>query len=183
MLKYVACILLSLAVWNNPVKAETNEIYAPDDIVVQTGAYDGFLAIGVGKQFTSYYNMDLIYGYIPPEIGSTTVHSMSWKHSFSLFDTSIYGNKLAGNSGAGLIWGWDKDLFEQLPKKYPSRYYSPTAFRFTAFGNIQYSLKENHKIYGEYSFTDIAIKSYIENFNDSPRRNIGTYGIGYRFSL
>ena len=30
MLKYVACILLSLAVWNNPVKAETNEIYSLD---------------------------------------------------------------------------------------------------------------------------------------------------------
>ena len=143
-----------------------------DEIIVQTGSYDGMLGIGYGKQFTEDFKVDSIYGWtdnIGPNVISSTIKAKYVGDNIDL--------------GLKAIFTLDKDTFILLPDKYPRRYYPPTGLYFAPFISMQRPVDDKFSVYIELSTLDYYLEYWARNKNNMHIMTIINWGVGVTYEL
>ncbi len=166
----------------------------PDNVILQSAGYLGFIAAGVGKDF-GRHRINMLIGYVPEDVGGVEVWQYNFKYGWhpsedihlGVLDKNIRLNPFY--IGASAIYGYHDDLFVNEPGQYPDDYYPPTALRFTL--NIGASLQHGqHMFFLEYTALDTGLVAYIKNpefFMDNydylGLEGIGSLAIGVKFNF
>lgn len=118
----------------------TKKWYAPHYIPLQFAGNIGFLATGLG--YTSNkenYELNLLYGYVPPSVGDQEIHMITAKNIFPFGRYSLRDNQLLfPYLGLGLMVEVGGHAFFTLPAHYPEGYYDfPKNLHVTAFAGAK----------------------------------------------
>lgn len=194
----VTFILLSLhpqmATASTLPEEENRKSRLIDYMLLQSGGYLGYTAIGVGKDF-EHHKINMLIGYVPENIGGIEIMQLNFKYDWHPFQ-AIQFETLHENiwidpyyMGISIIYGDHDNLFLKLPEQYPSGYYQPTALRYTL--NIGASLQySRHTFFIEYSILDVNLVTFIkhpkfftDNYGYFGLKGIGSLAIGVKFEF
>jgi len=91
------------------------------------------------------------------------------------------------NFGMAVLVGSHKDLFVELPDKYPSGYYNPTAIRLIFNYQSILHLSEKTEVYFDISVLDVGLISYVrepeffmDNYDYLGLEGVTNWGFGMR---
>jgi len=161
--------------------AQSKYVLTPDNLIIQTAGYVGFIAIGLGWGVTKNSQFSLLAGYVPKSVAGIELWQLSAKFDWYVFEKSIINMSVKSIHwhpfylGLGLTYGIHDDLWVQLPDRYPDEYYQPTAFRFLLNFGSKFSLRHYDVIFG-YSLFDIEVFEYI-NSHEFYRKNYSFFGL------
>ena len=176
------------------VEEERQKSRLIDYMLVQSGGYHGFFAVGVGKDF-GRHKINMLIGYVPEDVGGVEVWQFDFKYDWHPSQAILFGAPKENIRldpfyiGISLIYGVHDDLFVELPEQYPNDYYPSTALRSTL--NIGASLQYGrHTIFLEYTALDVGLISYIKNpdffidhYDFLGLEGIGSLAIGVKFEF
>lgn len=165
-----------------------------DYMVLQSGGYLGFIAVGVGKDF-GRHKINMLIGYVPEDVGGVEVWQYNFKYDWHPSQAIPFGSPQENIRldpfyiGVSVIYSAHDDLFLELPEQYPSGYYQPTALRYTL--NIGASLQYGrHTFFIEYSIPDVNLVTFIDhpkfftdNYDYFGLEGIGSLAIGVKFEF
>lgn len=165
-----------------------------DYMVLQSGGYLGFIAVGVGKDF-GRHKINMLIGYVPEDVGGVEVWQFDFKYDWHPSQAIPFGDPQENIRldpfyiGISVIYGAHNDLFLDEPEQYPTGYYPPTALRFSL--NIGASLQYGrHTFFLEYSALDVGLIAYrkhpeffIDNYDYLGLEGIGSLAIGVKFEF
>ena len=163
-----------------------------DNMVLQSGGYLGFVAIGMGMDFERH-KVNMLIGYVPESIGGVEIMQLDFKYDWHPFQAIQLETPYENFSidpyyiGMSIIYGDHDDLFLELPDQYPSGYYQPTALRYAL--NVGTSLRHGrHTFFIEYSILDINLitfikhpKFFIDNYDYFGLEGLGSLAIGVKY--
>ena len=149
----------------------------PDYMVGRSYGYMGAMAVGAGYRLWDMMDADLSFGYTPRSLGGVVIRQFNTMADFDVLDIE-YEDKPWGTikAGFGVIYGFDRDLFGQLPKKYPKGYYAPTAIRYVFGVGVEAPISEVMGISLDYHFLDSELNGYKKSFQGIDD-GFGTTGI------
>jgi hypothetical protein len=148
-----------------------------DEVVIQTGSFDGYLTGGYSKSLTKGWYVDSLYGFTPDPSGA--IHSFTFK----LRGVHRCRHDVCIGGGAKAIMTFDKDTYIILPKKYPRRYYPPTGLFFSPFFTLNTKTKKGLTGYIEISTLDYYMESFARNIEGSDIRDYMTWGAGLTYKI
>lgn len=175
--------------------ASTVKATAFDDVEhyldLQTGSLMGLVHASYGAKIGAH-NFLAGIGYVPKLSyhSEMMLYSLRYRYDHSA-SWDVAGMKLSPfNFGAGLLIGDHSDLYTELPDRYPSGYYTPTAFRIVFNYQATLQVTESWKAYFDMSILDVGLIGYIrepEFFNDNYRyfglEGITNWGVGARYAF
>lgn len=136
---------------NDTISVEEKSWYIPDYAKLQFAGNIGFLSLGIGYElFSKHLQSDILYGYVPYSIGGATIHTISQKNTFVLYNHKRNGYIISPIAGFSTNFETGNNSFLILPDKYPKGYYVTNAIHFTFFigGKIHKTLTKQSKIKG-----------------------------------
>lgn len=165
-----------------------------DYMLLQSGGYLGYIAVGVGKDF-GRHKINMMIGYIPENIAGVEVMQLDFKYDWHPSQAIPFGAPHENiwidpfYIGISMIYGAHNDLFLDLPEQYPPEYYPSTALRYTL--NIGASLQyDRHTFFIEYSALDVGLVTFInhpeffiDNYDYFGLKGIGSLAIGVKFQF
>lgn len=107
----------------------------PDHLKCQYAGNMGFLSLGLGYSlFGGRLQSDLFYGYVPKRRCGDDIHQLTLKNtvyfrSLRLTDTVRWTPVTAGAHLSCKVGNNNRETWVVLPKRYPDRYYPPTAMQ------------------------------------------------------
>jgi hypothetical protein len=149
---------------------------------VQFAGEIGFISIGLGKNITPKYSIDLLYGIVPPELSKTsTVETVTLRQSYDFFSwdrINIY-SVLSIYHALGLRYQTSK------AGEAPDGYYQMGSVRgLLGIGSsVLINQKSGDKFYFEATLNDQWIVSSLSNFPAKDPSNNISLGLGYIFSF
>lgn len=168
---------------------DSGKWYVPDFIEAQSGGYVGYVSAGFGYQLSRRWDTGLLFGYVPECAGGEDLYQISWKNGLHPFKYDFRNDrkKTVGELSISyiavtLIYGFDDDLFLDLPDRYPRGYYPPTALHL-ALGlgaGIRY---RSHGLFFEASALDSGIRAFFYNLGFYSLGDIATFAVGYRLYI
>lgn len=173
---------------------ENQESQLIDYMLLQSGGYLGFIAMGIGMDFERH-KIGMMIGYVPENIGGVEITQLDFKydwHPFQAIPFTISDKNTWIDPyyiGLSLIYGEHDDLYLELPEQYPSGYYPSTALRYTL--NVGASLQyERHTFFIEYNILDVNLVTFIkhpnffiDNYDYFGLEGIGSLAIGVKFEF
>ena len=165
-----------------------------DYMLIQSGGYLGFIAVGVGKDF-GHHKINMLIGYIPEYIGGVEVWQFDFKYDWHPLHSIPFGAPQENIQldpfyiGVSAIYGVHDDLFVDVPDQYPAGYYPATARHYTL--NIGTSLQyDKHIFFLEYSALGVGLLAYkrdpkffLDNYDYFGLESIGSLAIGVKFEF
>lgn len=165
-----------------------------DYMVLQSGGYLGYIAVGMGKDF-GRHKINMLIGYVPEDVGGIEIWQLDFKYDWHPYQTIPLGAPQENirldpfYMGISVIYGDHNDLFLEQPEQYPTGYYSPTALRYTL--NFGASLRyDKYTFFLEYSALDVGVVAYIkhpeyfiDNYNYLGLEGIGSLAFGIKFKF
>ncbi len=160
---------------------------------LQSGSLMGMVHASVGGTFADNHNLSAGIGYVPKLDNHEEMNMVSLRYRYQNpytfnFNANDHDWALSPvNFGVSLLVGSHKDLFVELPEKYPSNYYNPTALRlvFNYQSVLQVSAKS--EVYFDISVLDVGLISYVrepeffmDNYDYLGLEGITNWGFGYR---
>lgn len=153
----------------------------------------GFLSVGAGITTAGQrLETDVWYGYVPQQIGGTSIHTASAKITWAVLKQRTAGKLLIKPFTAGLFtsYTFGKQYFAFAPEQYSFGYYGyPTALHAGLFlgGQVGMPLKQNSGnrlyLYYELGTTDTRLASYFTNIGAIPVQHLATLAVGVKHSF
>lgn len=187
-MKSLALLVLALLV-AAPALGNAGKWYVPDFVESQSGGYVGYVSAGFGYRLSRHWDTDFLFGYVPECEGGEDLYQVSWKNGIHPFkyDFRKDGGKAVGELSifyiaVTVVYGFDNDLFLNLPDRYPEGHYPPTALHL-ALGLGAGARYGSHGLFFEASALDSGIRAYFYNFGFLNIGDITTFAAGYRFYI
>ncbi|MFW7379015.1 MAG: hypothetical protein ACOH5I_09440 [Oligoflexus sp.] len=177
-------LVMALAYLSAPAKADTEDWWLPENMLVQSLGYQGAISLGGSYEITDWYALDLLYGYSSSAISGHTVQLLTVKNRF--FWTGGYlESDLASRVylGIGFINGLNSGLFYRLPDRYPRGYYAPTALRSSLHLGWEGRLSQKWSTYGELVYLDSEWAPALVHSQSMNFREFGSFALGLSMSL
>lgn len=159
---------------------------------VQSGSLLGLVHVSYGAEFSQHHNVLVGVGYVPKLSyhREMALYSLRYRYDqHAAWDVS--GMKLEPfNFGVGFLIGDHDDLFLQLPSKYPSGYYAPSALRIVFNYQANLYITQTLSAYFDMSILDVGFIGYIREpgfYNDNYEflglEGITNWGVGVRYAF
>jgi len=152
LITFIAIVsVANLAYSNDTLSIKEKSWYVPDYAKLQFAGNIGFLSFGIGYElFNNRLQSDILYGYVPYSIGGATIHTISQKNTFVLYEYERSRYIISPTAGFSTNFETGNNSFLILPDKYPKGYYVSNAIHFTLFigGKIHKTLAQQSKIKG-----------------------------------
>ncbi|MCK4464771.1 MAG: hypothetical protein KAU83_03585 [Bacteroidales bacterium] len=152
LITFIAIVsVANLAYSNDTLSIKEKSWYVPDYAKLQFAGNIGFLSFGIGYElFKKHLQSDIFYGYVPNFIGGATIHTISQKNTFVLYEYERNRYIISPTAGFSTNFETGNNSFLLLPDKYPKGYYLTNAIHFTLFigGKIHWAPKKQSKIKG-----------------------------------
>ena len=156
----------------------------PDTIIVHSGGYQGAFGLGFGLRWLDQFSSLISYGYTPQAIGGKDINQLNLNSQFQFFDFKMLSIGICFISfDLGIIYGLGKNLFLQLPKKYPKRYYSPTALRYLLGLKSGIALTDILVLTFQYVYLDSELSALVAERNENFFQKNGSIGIGISINI
>lgn len=165
----------------------------PDHFTLNYAGSIGLIALGPGYQvFKNKANLDLLYGYVPENLGGNEIHSITSKFSYYPWNLSISENIKSKPVyfGTYLNYSLGDDYFfsSTSSDKYVDAYYTwSSALRvgFNIGTQIDLSFKKGKKkshysFYFEVGSYDLALSSYLNNLEHLNLGDALKFGVGLK---
>ncbi len=142
----------------------------------------GFVSVGVGKEFTSWYQLTLMYGVVPAFLDVDDIHTIALKNDFNLYK---YEDRFR--------LYFDATIFMALGKKFwPAfhsddmgawYYYNSGSDFLLSLGSEYYFFDGKLGLYGEYGVVGQWLYFYLKNRETVEFSTITslTVGLNYYF--
>ena len=160
------------------------EFKAPDYLSLQTGGYTGFATLGVGYKLNNIWDLETQMGYTPYSLGGIDITTFDlkvrWYHSKLILDDNML---LLGYFSSTFLYSNDKDMFVVLPAKYPRKYYDPSAIRWLFTFGSMFQIHDKYSFYIDYSYTDVELTKYYNNYEYLSLQNLGSIGLGIKYKI
>lgn len=133
--------------------------YEPDYVKAQFAGNIGFISVGAGYNLVSdLIQSEILYGYVPPSIGGSTIHTLAQKNSLLIYALKISKYAIIPYAGftVNLEMGGNSDGF--FSEKYDDGYYKTNAVHFTFFigGKIYHQPSHKSALKGLEVFAEIG---------------------------
>jgi len=160
---------------------------------LQSGSLMGMVHASVGGTFADNHHVSAGVGYVPKLDNHEEMSMVSLRYRYQNpyhFNFSVkekeYGISPV-NFGMGVLVGSHKDLFVELPDKYPNGYYKPTAIRLVFNYQSILHLSKQTEVYFDISVLDVGLISYVrepeffmDNYDYLGLEGITNWGFGMR---
>lgn len=131
--------------------------FTPDYIKMQFAGNIGFVSFGTGYcWWKNKAQSDIIYGYVPEYHGNAKIHTFTQKNSFRVINFIKPDYEFSVFTGFSVSFEPGQNSYVQVPKKYPSGYYSPNFVYACLFLGSKLKFDINEKYYFDF------IESYFE---------------------
>ncbi len=160
---------------------------------LQSGSLLGMVHASVGGTFADNHHVSAGVGYVPKLDNHEEMSMVSLRYryqnpyqwNFNVKDHD-YGISPV-NFGMAVLVGSHKDLFVELPDKYPSGYYNPTAIRLIFNYQSILHISKQTEVYFDISVLDVGLISYVrepeffmDNYDYLGLEGITNWGFGMR---
>ena len=139
--------------------------------LLKSGAWQGLISAGAGIQ-TKHFSFEGSVGYTPVHIAGKKIIQGNIQYNVWLGD-HIY-------SIGGLMFTKSADgTYYKLPKRYPAKYYPPTALYFTTGMGVQF----DSGFFVEMTTLDYLLELKFRNWEYVSWVDVISSGFGYRHTL
>lgn len=134
---------------------------------IQHAGEIGYLAVGVGKNFTKRYSLEVFYGHVPKYIGGIDINTFSIKNNINLINFNFLSLLLGIYSGLNLYYVFGNHYMTSRNSSYPRNYYGIGSSRANIYFGMDFSIHsfKKHTIYFESGINDIVLINYYNNSN------------------
>ncbi len=157
--------------------------YFIDYLKVQHAGEIGYIATGVGRNFTKNYSLEYFHGYVPEDIGGHKIETFAIKNNYKLFKLEKWGYFSDIYIGASIYHVAGLEYQTSRHSSFPEEYYRMGSIRglfYTGFtlGSSKYS---KHISYLESGLNDIVLTNYINNKDVLNPVDFVSLGLGYGY--
>ncbi len=159
---------------------------------VQSGSLMGLVHASYGARFNEHHNVMTGIGYVPKLSyhREMALYSLRYRYDHSAqWDIRGMGFK-PFSVGAGFLIGEHSDLFLQLPDRYPSGYYAPSALRIVFNYQATLEITPQLSAYFDMSIIDVGLIGYIrepefyhDNYDFLGLEGVTNWGFGVRYAF
>lgn len=183
-----ALFLISLffLTFTAPAYAANKSASLIDFAKVQYAGEVGFISVGVGMKFATWYELTAMYGFVPAFLDVDDIHSIALKNDFSFYRPS---DKWRFYLDLTLVLAMGKKYWPAFHDNNMKEwyYYNSGMEGILAFG-FEYSLPkslgmENFSVYGEYGVLAQWLYLYKDHSEYIPFKDITTLTFGFNYSF
>ena len=148
---------------------------------IQHAGEIGYLAIGVGNDFTKRYSLEFFYGHVPKYIGGIDINTFSIKNNLNMVKFNFLSLFIEVYTGVNLYYVFGSHYMISSDTRYPPEYYGIGSSRASVYTGIDFSLNslKEHKIYLESGVNDIVLINYYNNNDIINPYDYFSLAIGY----
>ena len=149
------------------------------NLIYQYAGEMGQRVFGYGYDFNEDYRLDIMYGYVPSSMSSSSINTYAIRNNFNIYQYQrvTFGTGITLMHVVGDEFKGDKN---NVPENY---YKQQSNYRLYLYYNLEYDFDYNNRIYFENGLNDLSMESY---YNNSERYGIAEYmsmGLGYRYKF
>jgi hypothetical protein len=169
---------------------EQRSLHAIDHLKLQSGGYLGLATVGVGlAAFQDHLNVTGYYGWVPEEVGGTSVHSLTLMITGRASRLRLDGVRwVPVYAGAGALYVQGHGgFFLSVPDRYPAGYYPPTGIRaFAVVGSeLELSMRPREApvspgLFVEVVALDVLVIEWARNSDSVSVLDTLSTAVGYK---
>lgn len=157
--------------------------YMIDHLKFQYAGEIGTYAIGLGKQFSENYSLDLFHGRVPQSVGGVEIDTYALKSNFSLFRHVLDPVIFYTYYGVNVYHVTGLDYQASRHSSYPDSYYRVGSIRALLFigEKVRFGEELKNEVYFESGLNDVVIINYLNNSDVINPFDFVSLALGYTY--